>query len=176
VLTDSEIQKFITAALARDDALGDVWLLVLLTGARLNQLVAAQFGKDTITITDPKGRGGRAKTCVLPVTPTMKPLIFRASLAHSCNIFTVRKAGAAMMPADATPMDIRRTVETRLQELGVSRELRGALLSHGNTGVQAVHYEQSDLLEQKLAALRQWHQQLEKIAGKKLAPVKPRKV
>ena len=174
VLTDAEIKTFIAAALARNDALGDVWLLVLMTGARLAQLVAAKFDQDTITITDTKGRGGRTKTCLLPITPAMQPLIFRAGLVHSCNVFTVRKAGAAMLPADAAPMDLRRTVETRLQTLGVSRELRGALLSHGNTGVQARHYEQSDLLEQKRAALLRYHRLLERISGKKLAPAQRR--
>ncbi len=175
VLTDAEIAAFIAAAFGRDDALGDVWLLVLLTGARLKQLLAAEFGQDTITITDTKGRASRAKACVLPITPAMRPLIFRASLAHSCNIFTVRKAGATMLPADAMPLDIRRTVETRLQALGVPRDLRGALLSHGHTGVQARHYEQADLLRAKSDALRRYHRALDALAGGRLAAATPRK-
>jgi len=170
VLTDAEIKAFMAAARARDDALGDLWLLTLMTGARLTQILTAQFAKDTLTIADPKGRSARVKVCVLPVSQAMAPLMFRASLAHCANVFTVRKAGAAMLPADATPSDIRRTVETQLQALGVSRDLRGALLSHGNTGVQARHYEQADLLKQKLAALNRWHARLEALSGGKQVP------
>lgn len=169
VLTDDEVKTFMDAARARNDAIGDLWLLMLMTGARLSQLLTAEFGEKVITITDPKGRGGRAKTCVVPVTAAMRPLIFRASLAHCCHQHTVRNAGAAMLPAGATPSDIRRTVETRLQALGVSRDLRGALLSHGNTGVQARHYEQSDLLKQKLTALNRYHRQLEALSDTKPA-------
>ena len=41
--------------------------------------------------------------------------------------------------------DIRRRIETRLQVLGVSREVRALLLSHGRTsGVQQKHYERHD--------------------------------
>lgn len=174
VLTDAEIKAFITAAVERNDAIGDLWQLVLMTGARLNQLVGAKFEATTITISDTKGKGGRTKVCVLPITPAMKPLIFRASLAHCCHIDTVRKCGAAMLPPDANPSDLRRTVETRLQALDVSRDLRGALLSHGNTGVQARHYEQSDLLEQKQAALVRYHDWLRKISRNKSALKKAR--
>jgi hypothetical protein len=50
-------------------------------------------------------------------------------------------------------MDLRRTIETVLKDAGVSREDRAELLSHGRTGVQAAHYEQTDLLPQKTEAL-----------------------
>ncbi len=50
--------------------------------------------------------------------------------------------------------DLRRTVETALKDLGVSREDRAELLSHGRSGVQAAHYERSDMLPAKLRALQ----------------------
>jgi hypothetical protein len=56
--------------------------------------------------------------------------------------------------------DIRRTMETRLQELGVTREHRGALLSHGQGGVQQRHYETSELLKIKRATLLAWERWL----------------
>jgi hypothetical protein len=50
--------------------------------------------------------------------------------------------------------DIRRSVETRLQALGVSREVRAQLLSHGRTsGVQQKHYERHQYLVEKAEAL-----------------------
>jgi hypothetical protein len=57
--------------------------------------------------------------------------------------------------------DIRRSTETRLQSLGVSREIRAQLLSHGRTsGVQQKHYERYDYLKEKAAALALWEKHL----------------
>ena len=50
--------------------------------------------------------------------------------------------------------DLRRSIETRLQALGVERDVRAQLLSHGRTsGVQQRHYERHDFLEEKADAL-----------------------
>ena len=50
--------------------------------------------------------------------------------------------------------DLRRSIETRLQALGVEREVRAQLLSHGRTsGVQQRHYERHDYLAEKAEAL-----------------------
>jgi hypothetical protein len=57
--------------------------------------------------------------------------------------------------------DIRRSVETRLQALGVSREVRAQLLSHGRTsGVQQKHYERHDYLPEKTKALAELERHL----------------
>jgi hypothetical protein len=56
--------------------------------------------------------------------------------------------------ADFQGRDIRRSIETRLQALGVSREIRAQLLSHGRTsGVQQKHYERHDFIPEKRVAL-----------------------
>ena len=52
-----------------------------------------------------------------------------------------------------TPGDIRRTVETRLAAIGVPREARAHLQSHGLSGVQARHYDRHDYLAEKRSAL-----------------------
>ena len=57
--------------------------------------------------------------------------------------------------------DIRRSIETRLQALGVSREVRAQLLSHGRTsGVQQKHYERHDYLPEKTIALAELERHL----------------
>lgn len=56
---------------------------------------------------------------------------------------------------------IRKTVESRLQALGVSREVRGYLLSHGLGGVQARHYEAHEYDEEKRQALLKLRRLLE---------------
>ena len=52
--------------------------------------------------------------------------------------------------------DIRRTVETMLAGMNVSRDIRAQLLSHGLSGVQSVHYDRYDYLKEKHEALIKW--------------------
>ena len=64
--------------------------------------------------------------------------------------------------------DIRRTCETMLAGMGISRDTRAQLLSHGISGVQAAHYDRHTYTEEKRAALVAWEQRLDDIAtGKK---------
>lgn len=52
--------------------------------------------------------------------------------------------------------DLRRTAETRLAALGVSKDVRAQLQSHGLGGVQARHYDQYEYMDEKRAALEIW--------------------
>ena len=52
--------------------------------------------------------------------------------------------------------DVRRTVETRLAGLGISRDVRAQLLSHGLGGVQNQHYDRHSYMDEKRAALVTW--------------------
>ena len=68
--------------------------------------------------------------------------------------------------------DIRRTCETMLAGMGVSRDTRAQLLSHGLSGVQAAHYDHHSYTDEKRAALMAWEQRLDDIAtGKNAANV-----
>lgn len=49
--------------------------------------------------------------------------------------------------------DVRRTVENLLARAGVSKEIRGRLMSHGLSGVQDRHYVTDEFMEEKRAAL-----------------------
>jgi integrase len=66
--------------------------------------------------------------------------------------------------------DIRRTVETMLAGMGVSRETRAQLLSHGLGGVQAVHYDRHSYSAEKRAALVAWEAHLEGIMNAEETP------
>lgn len=61
--------------------------------------------------------------------------------------------------------DVRRTVETILAALQVSREVRAQLLSHGLSGVQNLHYDRHTYMDEKRAALLVWEHYLDTIAG-----------
>ena len=65
--------------------------------------------------------------------------------------------------------DIRRTCETMLARMGVSKGIRAQLLSHGLGGVQQRHYDRHEYFDEKRAALKAWHDKLEAIRSGKAA-------
>lgn len=146
----------------------------------------------TLTLRDPKGRrtqGPRAH--VLPITDPAAAIL-EDTLALSAGtpwVFTLdgrrairpetlgrtaRQISAAMAKdaellrakAARGPFelrDIRRTCETMLAALGISREVRAQIQSHGLGGVQARHYDRHDYMSEKRAALEAWAQHLERL-------------
>ena len=91
----------------------------------------------------------------------------RATVLTTLSV-AVREVSDALKKSHKVPRfqqrDLRRTVETMLQKLGVEREVRAHLLSHGRTrGVQGQHYERYDFLDEKRRALRKWGAHLERI-------------
>ncbi len=52
--------------------------------------------------------------------------------------------------------DLRRTTESRMGELDISKDMRAQLLSHGLSGVQEAHYDRYDYKKQKRQALMVW--------------------
>ncbi len=100
--------------------------------------------------------------------------IFRTGLADiPVNSFSAVKeeidAAIAKVRAEAgikKPMlewdlsrDVRRTVKTRLAELGVEKEIRDLIMGHARQGMDAV-YDHSERREEKRAALEQWGRHL----------------
>ena len=67
---------------------------------------------------------------------------------------------ASMTGEAFTLRDIRRTVETMLAGLRISKDTRAQLLSHGISGVQAAHYDRHEYIEEKRAALVAWENRL----------------
>ena len=59
--------------------------------------------------------------------------------------------------------DIRRTAETRLAGLGISRDIRAQLLSHGLGDLQTRHYDRHAWGQEKRAALVMWQAHLESL-------------
>lgn len=63
------------------------------------------------------------------------------------------------MPGWDLQRDIRRTVKTRLAELGVPKEIRDLIMGHARQGMDAV-YDHSERREEKRAALERWGRNL----------------
>ena len=57
--------------------------------------------------------------------------------------------------------DVRRTAETMMAAMGISRDLRAQTQSHGLGGVQQRHYDKHDYRDEKLWALKKWAQRVE---------------
>jgi integrase len=83
------------------------------------------------------------------------------SLAQSMKNFGLRLSGD--MPAARTwraerptPHDLRRTVETRLAELRVPKEVRDRVLNHTPRDVGSKHYNLHDYADEKREALTSW--------------------
>lgn len=192
VLEDDELRHLWTTIAKRDDALGaTIRCIVLLGGQRFRQVLRVKFSdydrqQGTLRLIDPKGKRHKAVPHVLPVSLQVAAELDALVLVNaagyvfsttggekpihhttiSAEISAIAKLGSAASCA-YKPGDIRRTVETRLQALGVSRDVRAQLLSHGRTsGVQARHYERYDFLPEKRAALRLWEEHLASVVTK----------
>lgn len=181
-LSESQLQAYWRRLTAMDDARGALLRFHLLTGGQrveqLCRLTVDDYDAQarTVTLWDTKGRRKKAHKHDLPLIPEATqalqdmrgagegPFLFTVTqgkeAAATHTVWEALKGVAdAMVKAgeiDRTfsPGIIRKTVETRLQAVGVSKEIRAQLLSHGLGGVQSQHYESHDYQKEKLAALR----------------------
>ncbi len=139
----------------------------------------------TLRLADPKGKRLKAVDHVLPVSTSVArelaalsslrgegDFIFSSSggvkaIHHTTISGEIREvARKGKSSAGYRPGDLRRTAETRLQALGVSRDVRAQLLSHGRSGgVQAEHYERHDYVAEKTAALALWERHLKGVTS-----------
>ena len=155
---------------------------ILLGGQRFRQLSRATWrdysnATRVLTLFDPKGRRKAPMPHVLPVSDRVASMleqlrafkgkgefIFSANAGKApIHTATLSIAFASLRTSSRAPTDtastmqgrdLRRSIETRLQALGVEREVRAQLLSHGRTsGVQQRHYERHDYLAEKAEAL-----------------------
>lgn len=158
--------------------------LHLLTGGqRPKQLLAAPWARYdfkgcVVTLIDSKGRGDPREHLV-PLHPEALKLLreLKKSLGAYASPFmnredvplrletiakavadiaTTKQNGKKVFPQPFTIRDIRRTVETRLVDLGVGKEVRSQLLSHDRGGKIDQIYNRNHYLPQKRAALEAW--------------------
>jgi hypothetical protein len=66
------------------------------------------------------------------------------------------KSGRTWRIDRPTPHDLRRTVATRLAELGITKEDRDAVLNHTPRDVGKIHYDLYDREREKRQALDRW--------------------
>ena len=65
------------------------------------------------------------------------------------------------------PKDIRRTVKSRMGEIGVSKDIRDRLHNHALHDVSSKHYDRYDYLQPKKDAMTVWATWLEDVISDK---------
>lgn len=174
VLTWEELDTYHRALLAhRGNAVHDALLTALyLGGQRIAQLLRltpdqVDLTAGTLTLFDPKGKRRQPRLHVLPVTNPVRevierrlklgdPWVFSSAGRKPVHPHTPGKAVEAIAAGGYCLRDIRRTCETRMAEMGIRKDLRAQIQSHGLGGVQDRHYDRHDYLPEKRRALEAW--------------------
>jgi integrase len=154
-------------------------LCVLLGGQRPFQLLRLHendinWEDETITLFDTKGNRSEPRRHILPITKTVKkelellletnrPYLFSSrggnihlgikTLSNKIIVISKKMTEKGVRKASFQLRDIRRTIETILASLNVSKDVRAQLQSHGLSGVQDRHYDKYDYLTEKKAAM-----------------------
>lgn len=177
-------------------------LCLLLGGQRPTQLLRARpldvdVDAGTITLKDLKGARQQPRLHVVPLTKEAKEIIARrldrlhdgeplfSTDRESCLrpetlwaemseiVEKMAKEKEAREPFQLR--DIRRTCETMLASLKVTRDVRGQVQSHGLSGVQHRHYDRHDYMLEKRQALEKWARHLDRLKSGQTATVIPLK-
>ena len=168
-LSAGELRTFWRIAQAAEGTTGALMKLHILTGGqRIAQLLRLQredVHADYIVLRDPKGRRTEARRHPVPLLDEAKTAL--KTFAGAPMVFTVD--GKAISPAvlyrmeseaigdqieDFEPKRLRSGIETALASMGIGREIRAQVQSHGLGGVQDRHYDDHDYMGEKCAALQ----------------------
>jgi len=132
---------------------------------------AYKYESGSIELLDGKGRRDKPKEHLVPLAPKAIEII-ETMLKGGDTLFysNARDAGVrvseiskAMGKESFGIGDLRRTCETMLSEMGISKDLRGRLLSHGIHGVQDDHYDKYGYVKEKRNILILWESKLDEV-------------
>ncbi len=165
-------------------------LCILLGGQRAEQVVSVKTSQvdleaGTILLLDGKGNRPIPRQHLLPLPPQaleeVRWLLSYAQSVKSPYLLPSKMPNTAVsagsiskevlcirhkMEADDPHQehfqfsDFRRTIETKLASLGVSKDYRAQLQSHGLSGVQNKHYDRHDYMREKRDVLILWEKYL----------------
>lgn len=199
VLTNNELFKLLDHT-KTSGAIGlAVRSTILLGGQRTAQLLRATVDDvqdGFLFLLDPKGKREQPRKHPIPLEGMAGDVINEAvELAKlkdtkllfsstgkiqlsACTVSTyIAKVSAEFLESgiSSTPFNLaslRATIETRLAGMGISKDARAYLQSHGLSGVQTRHYDRHDYEQEKRHALRALHNLIE-TRGKNTANVMP---
>jgi integrase len=159
VLSDDEIRK----AWALPAPHGTLYRMLLATGQRVGEVLdlaenPENFGEKSWDIPDNKSQRPHR----LPLTPMMRSL--QAEGLPDKKRCAAWQYWKKYTGSDATLHDMRRTVATRMRELGVGIEAIEALLNHAPARLVRT-YQRPDMQPQIEAALLRWQGELARVVG-----------
>jgi integrase len=168
VLTDDELGKLmahIRGTNAYTPHLIATHLLVL-TGARTEMIAAMRWDEingDVISFPGERMKNGQPFD--LPITPQIRNVLDSIHHIHGCPFVFGKalkswdkakaKIDAATGLVDWQFRDIRRTVSTGMQRLGISEDVIDAVQAHAKAGIKRV-YQRHKYATEKRAALQAW--------------------
>jgi integrase len=188
VLAPSEIKRVWDAC--EDDDLGRIVRLLILTGARRNEIADLRWSEidfDKAILALPAERTKNGRPHVISLAPAALEILNQVPRTRVDRVFPTlswtnarakldRRIAAAGKPlAPWTLHDLRRTSSTGMAELGVQPHIVEAVLNHvgHKTGIAGV-YNRAAYEREKAAALRLWAEHLACIIenrGSKIVPL-----
>jgi len=176
LLDDDELRALWTAAETTDYPTQPIIKLLVLTGARLREVMEMSWSevdlvKETWTLPAVRAKNGVEHTVPLSTSalaifkalPRFDRCDFVFTFKSKTPVTSMTRAKrsidrAMMAQAPWTLHDIRRTVATGLQTLGVRLEVTEAVLNHvgGSRGGIVGIYQRHEYAEEKRAALDAW--------------------
>lgn len=168
----------------RSDARDLLLLAIYSGGQRLTQLLRATLIEEgtVIRILDTKGVRKQPRIHLVPMNGKAMALVSGrggklfnlteeqiAAVLDACGNLIERIQSCMQEDGVSverfTSVAIRKTAETRLAELGVSKDIRAQLQSHGLSGVQDKHYDKHTYLKEKRQVLESWESYLSLLAN-----------
>ena len=179
VLSVAELKSYMAAI--GDDSAGIALQVALLAGGqRITQLLRAKVGdfnadKNTLRLWDTKGKRTQSREHLIPLGPKASAIVTALcrtkqddAMLFGVKSQTLGNRVSEISAKNLAPFDlrdIRRTVETELASMGIHKDTRAQLLSHGISGVQAAHYDRYEYFSEKRNALIAWESRLDEIAN-----------
>ena len=183
VLNENEIKALWTVLGTETDTWRVALRFMILTGQRRTEVLKADWSEVDLTRAEwviPAERAKNNHTHIVPLTPAAVELLstithragrlFLAAGQISRPAKRIRAKLAESMSVPIEPWvwhDIRRTVATGLQRLGVRTEVTEATLNHVSgtrAGIAGV-YQLHDFSDEKREALEKWSLEVERIVG-----------
>lgn len=184
VLTDDELRALWTGLNAQPGAASDATRLRLLLGQRGGETAGmtwAELDLEAAIWTLPRRRTKTQKNAhVVALPPTALALLTRRRAAVAADEPAVfpgytlqgdeHKTLGTINAGAYEWKDLRRTVATRLGELGFDDTVIGRVLNHAKVTITSRHYNQHAYLEEIRAALVAWDVELQRILSKQAKP------
>jgi integrase len=176
VLTDDEIRALWAGLATMPAAASDVTRLRLLLGQRgaeVADMVWTELELDDATWSIPRPRTKNKKPHLVALPALALTVIARrlaTAAADQARVFPGYALSseehsqlASLHGGVYTWIDLRRTMATRLGELGYEDPLIGRLLNHKRATVTGKHYNHAEYLAQTRAALTDWNDEVARI-------------